>query len=172
MVSLKQEQQPAPRCSRLLASSPYHSKTLVSLVLNQVCHTRLFSFALRVFSMKSSYRLSVFRSAPFRSPTLSLDFVTTAAFVFVPSFSKRISRNFPLALPEETRILHVLWHVSSNFSISITLDIGYERLLISICSKNIHDFDFHVGCRILVHSSFSFHFFDWSLSPPLHLSGL
>jgi hypothetical protein len=44
----------------LLVSSLLTTPRLVSRVLNQVCHIRLFSFALRVFSMKWSNRRSIF----------------------------------------------------------------------------------------------------------------
>ena len=113
----------AVRASLLPLSLPLQ---LVSLVLNQVCHIRLFSFALRVFSMKWSHQLSVFRSLRFVLPRFLWTLPPPAAFVCVPSFSKRTSRNFPPALPEETRIFRVLRHLSSNFSISITFDISYE----------------------------------------------
>ena len=59
--------QPAPRRSRLRASSLLTTPKLVSLAVNQVCHIRLFSFALRIFSMKWSNRLCVFSFVPFRS---------------------------------------------------------------------------------------------------------
>jgi len=108
-----------PACSL----SPYHSKTRLPGPKPSVSHKALL-FAL---SMKWSNRLSVFSFAPFRSSTPPLD---SAAFVSVPPSSKRISCNIPPAFPEETHVLRVLWHLSSNFSISITLDISYERLLI------------------------------------------
>jgi len=83
--------QPAPRRSRLFAPSPLTTPSLVSLALNQVCHIRLFPFALRVFSMKWSNRLSVFSFAPFRSSTLSLDSVACCCFCVCPSsFQKNI----------------------------------------------------------------------------------
>ena len=127
--------------------SPYHSETLVPLVLNQVCHIRLFSFALRVFSMKWSNRHSVFSFAPFRPPTLSLDFSTRCCFcVCVPPFSPKYRVIFPQPLPEETRIFVFCGaSLSSNFSISITFDIGYERLLlITYMLKQYSRFDFLV----------------------------
>jgi hypothetical protein len=94
MGALKQEQPtrslPFPLACFL---SPYHSN-LVSLVLNYVCHIRLFAFALRVFSMKWSNRRSVF-SLSFFHAFFGLSPPAAAAFVFALPFSKRISRNFP-----------------------------------------------------------------------------
>jgi len=41
--------------------------------------------------------------------------------------------------------------LSSNFSISITFPIGYERLLIMYMLKEYSRFQFHVCFRILVY---------------------
>ncbi len=156
----------APACFLSL----YHSKILVSLVLNQVCHIRLFfSFALRVFSMKWSHQLSVFRSLRFVLPRFPWTLPPAAAFVCVPPISKRTSRNFPPAFPEETRIFRVLRHLSSNFSISITFDIGYECLLIKYMLKQYSRFRIS---RLLSNTSSIFSFLARPRLPPLHLSGL
>ena len=109
-----------------LLLSLYHSKTVVSLALNQLCHIKLFSFALRVFSMKWSNRLSVFSFAPFRSSTLFLDSAARCCFCVCPSI---FQKNIPPAFPEETSILRILWHLSSTLSISISFGIGCKRLL-------------------------------------------
>ena len=114
-----------------------------------------------------SNRLRVFSFAPFRSPTLSLDSAARCCFCVCPPIFQRILRNFSPALPEETRILRVLWHLSSNFSISITFDIGCERLLIRYILKEYSRFDLQVCFRILVQIFFPFVFFDSYLSPPL-----
>ena len=86
--------QPALRSSRLLAPSLLTTSRLVSLALNQVCHTKLFSFSLRVFSMKWSNRLSVFSFAAFRSYTLSFDSAAHRCFCVCP-----------LHLPEEYLVI-------------------------------------------------------------------
>jgi hypothetical protein len=100
MGALKQEQPtrslPFPLACFL---SPYQSlvsrlSSLVSLVLNHVCHIGLFSFALRVFSMKWSNRRSVF-SLSFFYAFFGLSPPAAAAFVFALPLSKRISGNFP-----------------------------------------------------------------------------
>jgi len=67
--------------------------------------------------------------------------------------------------------LRVLWHVGSNFSISITFDIGYERLLIKYMLKEYSRFRFsHLlsNTSSFFLSSFNFRiFFDSSSSPHL-----
>ena len=97
--------------------------------------------------MKWSNRHSVFSFAPFRSPTLSLDFSTRCCFcVCVPPISPKYRVIFPQPLPEETRIFVFCGaSLSSNFPISITFDIGYERLLlITYMLKQYSRFDFLV----------------------------
>jgi len=138
MYVLKREQTTRSPFAPACFLSPYHSKTLVSLVLNQVCHIRLFSFALRVFSMKWSTRLSVFRSFPFRSPTLAGLRRPLPLLCVSPHFPKehRVISPSPSRRNAHFRVPRPL---SSNFSISVTFDIGYELLLLSICSNNIHD---------------------------------
>jgi len=80
-----------------------------------VADITLFSFALRIFLMKLKWssRLLPFVSFRFVLPPISWTPPSAAASVFAPLFSKRISRNFPSALPEETRVLRVLCHLSS-----------------------------------------------------------
>jgi len=130
----------------------------------------LFTFTLHVFSMKWSSRLGFF--------FVSLHFVLTrnlwtapsaAAFVSAPLSSKRISRKFPLALPER-HASFVLRSVAPQ--LQITFDIGYEHLLIKYMLKQYSRFRFHVCFRILVDFLFSFSLYWSSLSPPLHRSGL
>jgi hypothetical protein len=83
--------------------------------------------------MKLSNRLgvSLFCSVSFSHTFFGLR--RPAAFVLAPPISKRlILCDFPEVLPEETRVLHIMFCGTSaqNFSISITFDIGYEHLLI------------------------------------------
>jgi len=120
----------------LLPLSLLPQDSLVSLVLNQVCQVTLFSFALRVFSMKWYIRLGFLVRAVFVLPR----FLWTPPPVgFAPPFSKRISRSFPCGSSRKSHIFRVVWYVGSKFSISITFDIGYECLLIRYNSKNLRD---------------------------------
>ena len=76
----------APACSLSLPS-----KTLVSLVLNQVCHIRLFWFALRVFSITDLVFLS-FRPVSF-------------SHAFFGLHRSLLLLCLPLCFPKESRVI-------------------------------------------------------------------
>jgi len=152
MVILKQEQPTrspfAPACSLSL----YHSKTLVSLILSQVYHISLFWFDLRVFSITDLEFFS------FHSVSSSHAFFGLRRPLLFWCLPLCLPKNIPPAPLEETRILRVLWYLSSNFSILITFDISYERLLIKYMLKEYSRFQF--SCLLSNTSSFFiFHFF-------------
>jgi len=121
----------APACSLSLPS-----KTLVSLVLNQVCHVRLFWIALRVFSITDLVFLS-FRPVSF-------------SHAFFGLHRSLLLLCLPLCFPKESRVIsrqsfqrrRVLCNRSSKSSISIIFYIGYERLLIKYMLKESPRFQF------------------------------
>jgi len=121
----------APTCSL----SPYPPR-LVSLVLNQARHIRLFWFALRVFSITNLVFLS-FRPVSF-------------SHAFFGLHRSLLLLCLPLCFPKESRVIfpqsfqkrRVLCHLSSKSSISIIFHIGYERLLIKYMLKEFSRFQF------------------------------
>ena len=148
----------APACSLSLPS-----KTLVSLVLNQVCHIRLFWFAPRVFSITDLVFLS-FRPVSFSHAFFGLhrSLLLLCLPLCFPKESRVISPHS--FLPEETR------SVSPQLQV-LNLDhfaYGYERLLIKYMLKESSRFQLS---RLLSNTSLLYCivlYFASSLTPPLH----
>ena len=107
-----------------------------------------------------------FLLAPFLC-TLSLDPAARCCFLCLPL---RFPKEHRVISPRRDAHFRVLRYVGSKFSMSITFDIGYERLLNRYSSRK---FTILISCLPSNTSPFfNFLSFDSSLSPPIASMGL